>query len=138
MVSIEKDTITKRKESILSMFSTTEGSTSACGRHATSQEGKLCLIKTTSLSTNKSQLLLLTDSISINRKHIFKEKFGYTQGIIRIRKSMEDRQHMAKRKSTKEQTTIYRTLHSKQTINPATRAPLKTGSKLKCSRRVHF
>jgi len=43
---------------------------SACGHHATSQEGKLRLITTTSLSTKQSQLLLLTDSISINRKHI--------------------------------------------------------------------
>jgi len=59
------------------MFSTTEGSVSACDQHTTSQEGKLCLIKTTSLSTKKSQLLLLTDLISINRKHIQKRVWIY-------------------------------------------------------------
>jgi len=44
---------------------------------------------------------------------------------------------MAKRKSTKEQTTIYKTLHSKQTKDRATQTPLKTGGKLKCFGRVH-
>jgi hypothetical protein len=34
---------------------------------------------------------------------------------------------MAKRKSTKEQTTIYKTLHSKQTKDRVTQTPLKPG-----------
>ena len=45
------------------------------------------------------------------------EEFEDTKGVIRIRISKKNRQHNAKRKSTKGQTTIYKTLHRKLKID---------------------
>ena len=45
--------------------------------------------------------------------YYLKEEFEDTKGVIRIRKSKKDRQHNAKRKRTKGQTTIYKTLRRK-------------------------
>jgi len=44
------------------------------------------------------------------------EEFEDTKGVIRIRKSKQDRQHNGKKKRTKGQTTIYKTLHIKLKI----------------------
>jgi hypothetical protein len=40
------------------------------------------------------------------------EEFEDTKGVIRIRKSQKDRQNNGQKKRTKEQTTIYKTLHT--------------------------
>ena len=37
------------------------------------------------------------------------EEYEDTKGVIRIHKSKKDRQHNGQKKSTKEQTTIYKT-----------------------------
>jgi len=64
-----------------------------------------------------------------------KEEFEDTKGVIRIRISKKNRQHKStKRKRTKGQTTIYKTLHIKLKIE-VTPTPLKTGSELRCSGR---
>jgi hypothetical protein len=43
----------------------------------------------------------------------WQEEFEDTKGVIRIRKSKKDKQHNDKKKRTKGQTTIYKTLHRK-------------------------
>ena len=54
------------------------------------------------------------------------EEFEDTKGVIRIRKSKKDRQHNGpKKKSTKGQTTIYKTYT--KTKDRATRTPQKIG-----------
>jgi len=40
---------------------------------------------------------------------IMKEEFEDTKGVIRIRKSKKNRQHNGQKKTTKGQTTIYKT-----------------------------
>ena len=49
------------------------------------------------------------------------EEFEDTKGVIRIRISKKNRQHNCQKKSTKGQTTIYKTK------DRVTRTPLKTG-----------
>jgi hypothetical protein len=44
------------------------------------------------------------------------EEFEDTKGVIRIRKSEKDRQNNDQKKRTKEQATIYKTLHRKPKI----------------------
>ena len=60
------------------------------------------------------------------------EKFDATYGVIRNRQSQKDRKNNG-RKRTKEQTLIYKTLHSK--LKNKTN-PLSTWGELKCSGRV--
>ena len=62
------------------------------------------------------------------------EEFEDTKGVIRIHKS-RDRQHMDKRKSTKD---IQRsTKQTHKTNDRVTRTPLKTGDELMCSAGVN-
>ena len=58
--------------------------------------------------------------------------FEDTKGVIRIRKSEEDRQHNAKRKRTKDKQQS--TKHTHKTTDRVTRTPLKTGGELQCSK----
>ena len=62
------------------------------------------------------------------------EEFEDTKGVIRICISKKNRQHNGKIKSTKVQTTIYKTYI--KTKDRVTQTPLKTGSELRCSGRV--
>jgi len=59
--------------------------------------------------------------------HSQKDLFEDTKVVIRIRKSKKNRQYNGKRKSTKGQTTVYKTYIYIYTKDRVTRTPLKTG-----------
>jgi hypothetical protein len=54
---------------------------------------------------------------------MFYEEFKDTKGVIRIRKSMKDRQHNGQMKNDKQRSTK----HTHKTKDQVTRTPLKTG-----------
>jgi hypothetical protein len=68
-----------------------------------------------------------------------KEEFEDTKGVIRIRISKENRQHMytmAKRKSTKGQTTIYKTIYLEPSKEEMTEYPVMRITRTCISMRV--
>ena len=79
-----------------------------------------------SISQNCKKIILNT---GIYGYHRFKEKFEDTKGVIRSRKS-KDRQHNDQKKKNNLQ------YITKKTKDWATRTPLKTRDKLRCSGRV--
>jgi len=71
----------------------------------------------------------------LKKKNIRQEEFEDTKGVIRIRISKKNRKHNGQKKSTKVQTTIYKTYT--KTKARVTGTPLKTGGELRCSGRLN-
>jgi len=70
--------------------------------------------------------------IDFKLSSVTSEEFEDTEGIVRIRKSMKNRQHYGQKKRDKQRSTQ----HTHTTKDRVTRIPLKTGGELMCSGRI--
>ena len=69
----------------------------------------LCIFKLFLFHSDGGHKKTLNKHTFLKRNNIKQEQFENTKGVIRICKSKKNRQTMATRKGTKEQTTIYKT-----------------------------